>query len=307
MIIIKIDYREKALTKKIKLLLMDYEYDNVEIEVENLPLGDMSISRKLKDGTLEELIIFERKTLNDLASSIKDGRYSEQSYRLNKVEHHNHNIVYIVEGNVQFWKNRYTNIKPKTLYVTMFCLNYYKGFSVLNTSGEKETAEYLLRISNKLNRESNKKPHFSNKPRKVLDVSNKNEDGEGEMDGGGNENGNDKETEINEYAEIKTTKQYVDVRSKVKKDHITMDNIDEILLCQIPSVSATTAKAIMNHFKSIHELLNTLSDDRGCLNNVKYKMSNGIEKRITKKSIRNIIKFLLKDDSLNELVVSSTQ
>ena len=45
-----------------------------------------------------KLLIIERKSLNDLASSIKDGRYAEQSFRLSNIEHHNHNIVYLIEG-----------------------------------------------------------------------------------------------------------------------------------------------------------------------------------------------------------------
>ena len=291
MIIIKVDYREKALTKKLKLLLMDYEYENVEIEVENLPLGDMTVSRKDKNGELEELLIFERKTLNDLASSIKDGRYSEQSYRLNNVEHHNHNIIYIVEGNVQFWKNRFTNIKPETLYVTMFCLNYYKGFSVMNTSGEKETAEYLLRLSNKLNREPNKQPKFSNK---ILECV---------MGDGGECDGNNVVKEKEMSPKSGGSKSYVDVRSKVKKDHITLDNIHEIMLSQIPDVSATTSKAIMSEYNSLTELIENIRKDRNCLNDIKYVMSNGNKKRITKKSIRNVIKYLLKEEENDEPII----
>ena len=291
MIVIKVDYREKTLIKKLNLSLMDYEYENVEIEVENLPLGDITVSRKDKDGELEELLIFERKTLNDLASSIKDGRYSEQSYRLNNVEHHNHNIIYIVEGNVQFWKNRFTNIKPETLYVTMFCLNYYKGFSVMNTSGEKETAEYLLRLSNKLNREPNKKPKFSNK---ILECV---------AGDGGDCDGNNMMKEKGVSPSSGGSKSYVDVRSKVKKDHITMDNIDEIMLSQIPDVSTTTSKTIMTEYKSIEDLIEHLRKDRNCLNDIKYVMSNGNKKRITKKSIRNVIKYLLKDEENDELLI----
>ena len=40
----------------------------------------------------EEKLVIERKSINDLLSSIKDGRYAEQSYRLNGLPNHNHNI-----------------------------------------------------------------------------------------------------------------------------------------------------------------------------------------------------------------------
>ena len=84
---IKVDNREHTLIKLLKALKTDYKY-NFEIIVEKLDLGDIIICRDE-----EELLIIERKNLNDLASSLRDGRYSEQSYRLNGLPIHNHNIV----------------------------------------------------------------------------------------------------------------------------------------------------------------------------------------------------------------------
>ena len=43
--------------------------------------------------------LIERKSLNDLESSIKDGRYNEQSLRLDKYDLANHNIYYLIELN----------------------------------------------------------------------------------------------------------------------------------------------------------------------------------------------------------------
>ena len=69
-------------------------YKELEIVVESLPLGDVIICGNNK----EEKILIERKSLSDLAASIKDGRYEEQSYRLNGSPYHNHNIIYLIEG-----------------------------------------------------------------------------------------------------------------------------------------------------------------------------------------------------------------
>ena len=91
---IKVDIREHTLIKLLKALNNDYGF-NIDISVERLDLGDISI---WNDG--EELLLLERKSLNDLASSITDGRYAEQSYRLNGNSLHNHNIVYLIEGNI---------------------------------------------------------------------------------------------------------------------------------------------------------------------------------------------------------------
>ena len=77
----------------------------------------------------EEIIIIERgegKTISDLTASIKDGRYKEQSYRLDGYSIHNHNIIYLIEGNL----NR-ASFDKKTIYSSMFSIGYCKGFSSL--------------------------------------------------------------------------------------------------------------------------------------------------------------------------------
>ena len=97
---IKVDIREHTLIKLLKALNNDYKF-NFDISVERMDLGDIAIW----DGE-EELLLLERKKLSDLASSIKDGRYAEQSYRLNVYSLHNHNIIYLVEGNVSQYSDK---------------------------------------------------------------------------------------------------------------------------------------------------------------------------------------------------------
>jgi ERCC4-type nuclease len=88
--IIKIDIREQELLGEInKLVQFIPIFKQLKVVTENLPLGDIIIADEK-----EEKLIIERKTINDLLASIKDGRYEEQSYRLNGLEHHNHNIIY---------------------------------------------------------------------------------------------------------------------------------------------------------------------------------------------------------------------
>ena len=103
---IKVDIREHTLIKLLNALNNDYGF-NFDISVERLDLGDISI---WNEG--EELLLLERKKLTDLASSIKDGRYAEQSYRLNGYSLHNHNIVYLVEGNISNYSNKWSKVKP---------------------------------------------------------------------------------------------------------------------------------------------------------------------------------------------------
>ena len=93
---IVIDCREKSLFQKCKQLLdkQSLKFKNIFLCSKNLELGDIIIT----DLNDKELIIIERKTLSDLLSSIKDNRYREQGFRLDKYNHPNHNIVYLIEG-----------------------------------------------------------------------------------------------------------------------------------------------------------------------------------------------------------------
>ena len=88
--LIKLDCREIKLLP----LLTGLVNPGDTIISESLPLGDIIICSD--DG--QEKAIIERKSLADLASSIRDGRYKEQSFRLNQCSLHNHQIYYLIEG-----------------------------------------------------------------------------------------------------------------------------------------------------------------------------------------------------------------
>ena len=94
-----IDNREpKEIINYIKYLIDESKNKLfISIEIKSLDLGDYIIYDEKYE---KDLIIFERKTLSDLESSIKDGRYSEQSLRLSSKSLHNHNIIYLIEGSI---------------------------------------------------------------------------------------------------------------------------------------------------------------------------------------------------------------
>ena len=95
--LIKVDIREQDLIQKLEhLIKTNATFNKLEMKTEVLPIGDIIIN----DGEEDKLIIERRKSITDLVASIKDGRYEEQSYRLNGINHHNHNIIYIIEGDV---------------------------------------------------------------------------------------------------------------------------------------------------------------------------------------------------------------
>ena len=258
---LKVDVREKRLIKLLEAYIIQFNFKKIDIEVETLPLGDVIIC----DEKGNEKIIVERKSLNDLASSIKDGRYVEQSHRLTNNPVHNHNIVYLIEGNLSTWTNRY-KVQANTLYSAIFSLNYYKGFSVIKTHDITETAEYILRMCDKLNREKKKVSYY--------------ESGE------------------------KIPKKYCEVVKKVKKDNITPENIGEIILSQIPGVSSHTSQVIMNKYGSLYNLLCDLDTNQKCLDDLSYTTENGVIRRISKTSIRNIVQYLLYQKS-NIIVINT--
>ena len=273
--IIKVDNREQDLLKQIQnLVLFIPAFKQLKVETAALPLGDIIIL----DDTEEKLII-ERKCLTDLLASIKDGRYEEQSYRLNGLNHHNHNIYYLIEGDVNK-SNRFkdNNIEKLTLYSAMFSLNYFKGFSVMRTLSMEETAIFICNTANKLSK-SEKKAYYEYKP--LTNISTKNTEQ------------NEENPEEKETVE-QTDKDYVSVVKKVKKENITPDNIDEIMLCQIPGISSVTAVAIMYRFETIPNLIQEIQQNENCLKDISYQNTKGQTRKINKTSLANIVKFLLK-------------
>ena len=264
---VKIDMRERDLFTYFKATLERHSMTNdVLLLSENLPLGDIIIA-----DNLGEKIIIERKTLSDLASSIKDGRYNEQSYRLNGMEHHNHNIIYLIEGDITKYNIFKAKMDKMTLYSAMFSINYYKGFSVMRSNSMEETSLILCNMVSKMLK-SNKQAYYTNTPIKNVDVP-------------------EEPVTIEEPEDH--SKDYCAVIKKIKKDNVTPENIGEIMLCQIPSISSVTAIAILTKFATISNLIVELRKDPVCLNDVSYITSSGQKRKINKTCIENVKKFLV--------------
>ena len=84
------------------------------------------------------------------------------------------------------------------------------------------------------------------------------------------------------------TRKYCEVVKKEKKKNITPENIGEIILSQIPGVSSHTSQIIMNKYGSLYNLLCDLDVNQKCLDQLTYTTDSGINRRISKTSIRNI-------------------
>ena len=245
MIKINIDFREKSLMKAL-------ESENIEFNSCNLELGDITYS----DICGNNLLVIERKSINDLASSIKDGRYLEQSTRLNALELHNHNIIYLIEGDIDSYRTPPIKnpVTKEALYSSIFSILYFKGFSVIKTKDLKETAKFISRIYAKMVKEK-KEGYYSS---------------------------NVKETNVEYTSTIKTS----------KKDNITLENIDLIMLSQIPNVSINIANAILSKFNSLGDLINSLKSNSEILTGITYEVASGKSRKISKTAIENVIKYL---------------
>lgn len=290
---IQIDVRETDLLNSCKnTIAMVNNFKELNIVVKQLPLGDIIIS----DGD-SELVIIERKTLSDLAASIKDGRYEEQSYRLNGIQHHNHNIIYLIEGDFNKFNTFRERIDKQTLYSAMVSIQYYKGFSVMRSNSIEETALIVCNMAHKLNKDKTKQPFYSN----IQPIVNKQEQGQSVK------NETNEETNANTSITSITVsdKDYCSVVKKVKKDNVTPENIGEIMLCQIPGISSASALAILAEYKTLPNLIKRINEEPGCLNNICTKDANGKFRKISKTSIATIIKyFTYSNSNSNSTVVS---
>jgi len=281
--IVKIDVREHDLLQQINLLIINVPiFKNIIVKSEVLPIGDIIISNEKEDK-----LIIERKSVSDLLASIKDGRYEEQSYRLNGSEYHNHNVVYLIEGHLnqanRFKSDNGLACEKLTLYSAMFSLNYYKGFSVFRSFSLTETATILCNMAYKLGKDETKQPFYQNtlsKEKSELVETSESEE--------------KSESVEKSESEEKSEKDYVNVIKKVKKENITTENIDEIMLCQIPGVSAVTALTIIEKYKTLVNLIKELEINQDCLKNISCTNVKGQSRKISKTSIANIVKFLLK-------------
>ena len=211
-----------------------------EIKSERLPLGDIIIHDPGQGQQGRDIVLFERKSLNDLAASIQDGRYKEQSFRLTQTtDFHNHNIIYIIEGDIARYDAKHSRISKSALQSAMVSLLYYKGFSVIRTQNVGETAEFILHFADKVVKERTlgpAVPAYSNTLPTLTTLTTLLCDDD------------DATASTDRYSEVASKKE--------KRDYITRENIGEIMLSQVPGVSPKIAAGIMKKYGgSVYEFL----------------------------------------------------
>jgi ERCC4-type nuclease len=253
----------------------------IQLSKEVLHLGDILI----KTDEDKEILIIERKSFPDLFASIKDGRYEEQSYRLlNSSNVLPHNILYLLEGMFSQLKSI---TEKKLVYSTIASLNFMKGFSVMRTATVRESAELIIWMANKIERDFHKGkiPYYLVKQSLPL-LNNENNMIEEPKTEPANQ-------VLSTTNSVVTNADYCNVVKKVKKDNVTPENIGEIILCQIPGISSKTAITIMKPFLSFPHFLEELQKNNNILENITME-NEGKQRKINKSCIENIKKYLLK-------------
>jgi len=258
---IVVDERETALYEKIEHMVNTEgnAIGTIQLSKKVIPLGDILIQ------TDEEttVTIIERKSLQDLLSSIKDGRYEEQSYRLSYSSGlPQHNILYVIEG---MFSQLRTLLEKKTIYSCITSLNMFKGFSVHRTCTIQETAETVLWMACKMERDFQKGKMLFYQP-----------------SGGGEQTPPQQNQPITPYCSVV---------KKVKKENVTPENIAEIILCQIPGISSHTAVAIMKQFHTFSNLIDAVRSNPQSLETVVCE-SKGKTRKISKTCAQNIVAYL---------------
>ena len=249
---------------------------------EALPVGDVILSSA--DGETD-YIVFERKSLADLAASIRDGRYKEQSLRLQAFPNvHNHNVVYIIEGDFARYNERFSKIGKGALQSAMCSLNYYKGFSVVRTMSVLETHELVHSYANKL--AASPAPYGHYHCHRDVGVPAQSEEGGVVVPVGaqGGVRGAMLGTVGSPtYCSALKVKQ-------VKCENITPQNIGEIMLCNIPGVSSKTAAAIVKKYPTLRTLMDALKEGGdACLADIRLET----QRKLSKQCIQNIYNFLM--------------
>jgi ERCC4-type nuclease len=201
---ILIDFREKDIITHCTNLNLN---KNIEIKTENLLLGDIQINK----------LLIERKSINDLAASIVDGRYKEQSFRLSKALDEGFKVFYFIEGNLDAYKGKLTK---NTLVSAIYSLTT-KGFQVLLTKNSNESAFFILQFAEKMNK-----------------------------------NQKENDTLIKSEGETNISYENTEGVVQTKKNkNITKDNISVFMLCQIPGISTTTAGILLQKYGHITNLI----------------------------------------------------
>ena len=263
---IVLDNREQALIDSFRIKCTSEKYPYLSWEITTLPLGDIEIYHNT-----DLLYVCERKTLKDLLASIPDGRYKEQSHRLEHICGAS-KVIYLIEGIMA----QLREVDRKLVLSSLTTLSLKKQFHVWRSVHVQDSADTILAICTKVAKEIKSNNWIQRQCCPSMDH----------------------ESITTSIPATTTTIQvasdepsYSGFVRKVKKENITPQNIGEIFLCQIPDVSVASAKTLMNHVKgNFSHLLHIIQTEPESLSSL--KLEGPKPRKISKKIIEQLDTYL---------------
>ena len=241
MLEILIDNRETKLKTLFENHLFKDKKQTPEIKYSNLDLGDIVIK---KEGKI--LLIFERKSIPDLYSSINDGRYKEQKIRLLN-NFPLKNVVYIIEdANTQFLEKKFKNFKS---IVNGAIINsiFRDKIRLIKTNNVNQTFEYLITIIKKIYNNFDFFKDLLDSDQHLITNPNSNSN-PSEISNSYSSEISNPNSNLPENAYLETIKIKKSENNDPRKCNIAQ-------MCHIPGVSLKIASCVLNKYKSIYNLI----------------------------------------------------
>jgi len=139
-----IDDRERA-----SIPYLETEMYNIGYEVQRIAIGDYIII----DEKNKIIACFERKTLEDFASSIKDGRYGNKDAMIELREKTKCQLFFIVEGEAYPSPDKhYSNMPYKYIESAIFHLMFRDNIHIIETNSPLHTVQKLARMIESIRR-----------------------------------------------------------------------------------------------------------------------------------------------------------
>lgn len=310
-----IDNREGKLIELIKAT----PTFKIPYELQSLQIGDIIIS---SEKHLDKSIIIERKCVQDMLASIKDGRYKEQKIRL-QAEKCNSNgnklICYLIEGSSS--DVRYPS--EKTVFHGSIVSSIFRDeIPLIRTSNLNETLDIIIRIHERMSKDitdffkANTKPIPSTMPSimpsimpstinnssTINDSSIINKEEENNMLPETTNDSSISENNIitneNNITNTQINNTYLNSIKKCKKENLTPQLWNQISLTNIPGVSTSIATKISEVFPTLKKLFEAydnceLNEERILLISEIILTDNGkTKRRIGEVVSKRIIEYL---------------
>jgi ERCC4-type nuclease len=221
------------------------------VSIEALDIGDI-----LFKEDKENILVIERKTINDLSASICDGRHREQKARLLGSGIHKSRILYLIEGNIINKSSRGVKGGSDTLIGSLINTLFRDGIKVYKTNSIKESITFIEKLYVKLKKDKSKFWDYDSN-------------------------------------HIVSTAKYSASLKTKKKANMTRDVWFHTQLCLIPQITGKVAKVIMENYPCVYKLVikyHELSekDAKELLKDITYPIKNGKTRRIGIKNSERI-------------------